>query len=77
MVEIIPAVLPKNFKEMEKYLAAVRPELSGVKMAQIDVVDGKFARNRTWPYRDEGHFATIVKEEKGLPFWKSSTSSST
>jgi len=70
MVEIIPAVLPKNFKEMEKYLAVVRPELSGSKMAQIDVVDGTFARNRTWPYRDEDHFAAIVKEEKGLPFWE-------
>lgn len=70
MVEIVPAVLPKNFKDLEKHLAAVRPGVSGSKMAQIDVVDGRFARNRTWPYRDEETFAKIVEEERGLPFWE-------
>jgi ribulose-phosphate 3-epimerase len=70
MVEIIPAVLAKNFKDLEKHLAAVRPAASGSKMAQIDAVDGKFARNRSWPYRDESTFAKIVEEEKGLPFWE-------
>jgi ribulose-phosphate 3-epimerase len=69
-VEIIPAVLPKSFKDLEKRLGVVRPEFSGSKMAQIDVVDGVFARNRTWPYRDESTFAKIVEEEKGLPFWE-------
>lgn len=69
-IEVIPAVLPKNFKDLEKHLAAVRPGLSGSKMAQIDVVDGRFARNRTWPYRDETTFAKIVEEERGLPFWE-------
>ncbi len=70
MIEIIPAVLPKNFADLEKHLGAVRPEVSGSKMAQIDVVDGVFARNKTWPYRDGDTFATIVADEKGLPFWE-------
>ena len=70
MVEIVPAVLPKNFKDLETHLAAVRPGASGSRMAQIDVVDGVFAHNRTWPYRDEATFAKIVDEEKGLPFWE-------
>ncbi|MDO8548184.1 MAG: hypothetical protein Q7R71_00730 [bacterium] len=70
MIEIVPAVLPKNFKDLEKHLAAVRPDATGSKMVQIDIVDGHFARNRTWPYRDESTFAKIVEEEKGLPFWE-------
>lgn len=70
MVEIVPAVLPKNFKDLEKHLAAVRPGASGAKVVQIDVVDGVFVHNRTWPYRDEGTFAKVVEEEKGLPFWE-------
>src|SRR6185436_623214 len=70
MVEIVPAVLPKNFKDLEKHFAAVRPGASGSSMGQIDVVDGVFARNRTWPYRDESSFTKIVADEKGLPFWE-------
>jgi len=69
-VEIVPAVLPKNFKDLEKHFAAVRPGATGSSMGQIDVVDGVFARNRTWPYRDESTFAKIVQDEKGLPFWE-------
>ena len=67
MVEIISAVLPKSFKDLEKHLASVR---GAVQMAQIDVVDGIFAHNRTWPYRDSGSFETIVEQEHGLPFWE-------
>lgn len=70
MVDIIPAVLPKNFKDLEAHLAMVRPGMSGAKMAQIDVVDGRFARNRTWPYRDESTFTKIVEDERGLPYWE-------
>lgn len=69
-VEIIPAILQKKFKEIEKQLSLVRPEITGSKMVQLDVSDGHFARSRTWPYHDEDHFNTIVKEEKGLPYWE-------
>ncbi len=65
-VEIIPAVLPKSFKDLEEHLGRVRGAST---LAQVDVVDGRFARNRTWPYRDRSTFDTIVKEEQGLPFW--------
>ena len=70
MVEIVPAVLPKSFKELEEHLGQVRPELGGAKMAQIDIVDGHFARNRTWPYKDDTKFKEIVEQEHGLPFWE-------
>lgn len=70
MVEIIPAVLPKNFKDLEKHLAAVQPPAGIPRLVQIDCVDGVYVRNRTWPFRDEGTFAKIVQDEKGLPFWE-------
>jgi len=69
-VEIVPAVLPKNFADLEKHFAAVRPDVTGSVMGQIDVVDGIYAHNRTWPYRDESTFTKIVQDEKGLPFWE-------
>jgi ribulose-phosphate 3-epimerase len=65
-VAIIPAVLPKNFNALKEQLERVR---GSTKLVQIDVVDGRFAHNRTWPYKDGSAFATIVKEEHGLPFW--------
>lgn len=41
-----------------------------VKTAQIDVVDGRFAHNKTWPYKDRTTFEKIVAEEHGLPLWE-------
>ena len=67
MIEIIPAVLAKNFKELERQIEHVRG-LS--KLVQIDVVDGAYARGRTWPYRDTATFEHIVQQEHGLPHWE-------
>ena len=65
-VEIIPAVLPKSFADLEKHVALVK---ASARIIQIDVVDGHFARNTTWPYRDRATFEKIISEEHGLPFW--------
>ncbi|MDE1924613.1 MAG: hypothetical protein KGH79_00310 [Patescibacteria group bacterium] len=65
-VEIIPAVLPKSFKDLEEHLLRIK---GAVKTAQIDVVDGSFAHNKTWPYKDAASFERIVAEEHGLPLW--------
>lgn len=65
-IEIIPAVLPQSFKELEESLMP----LSGVvRQAQVDVVDGRYAKGKTWPYRDRATFDKVVQEEHGLPFW--------
>jgi len=67
MVEIIPAILPKSFKDLEEHAERVH----GVaKKLQIDVVDGHFAGGKTWPYKDRGSFEKIVAEEHGLPHWQ-------
>ena len=65
-IEIIPAVIPKSFADLEAHVSVVRMV---AKMIQVDIVDGRFAHNKTWPYKDRGTFEKIVSEEHGLPFW--------
>lgn len=70
-IEIIPAILPKNYFELEEKADLVK---GLVPMLQLDICDGKFVPSRTWPYfgadtnRDD-IFAQIIAEDRGLPFW--------
>jgi len=67
-IEIIPAILPRDFTELEDKISQV----SGlVKTVQIDVCDGQLTPQASWPYRkpDES-FKKLINEEEGLPFWK-------
>src|SRR3989344_4975430 len=47
MVEIIPAILTLSEDTLNNELALIRVVVSDV---QLDVVDGIFAPNKTWPY---------------------------
>jgi ribulose-phosphate 3-epimerase len=69
MIEIIPAVLPKSFSELQTTLERLRGTVTTV---QVDVVDGIFAPNITWPYGKGGQeeFKKILAQEEGLPFWE-------
>lgn len=70
MVEIIPAILPKDLDDLRDKMAQV----SGVApIVQIDVCDGKFVPSKTWPYIKGGmdEFARITAEDEGFPFWDS------
>lgn len=67
-MEIIPAILPQNFNEIDEKSSL----LVGLSDAvQIDICDGKFVPSTTWPYkkRDE-NFEQIIKEERGMPSWE-------
>ncbi len=66
-VEIVPAILPKSFADLEAHVARIG---ASAKVIQVDVVDGQFAHNKTWPYRDGASFEKIVSEEHGLPLWE-------
>lgn len=66
-VEIIPAILPKSFNGLEGNLSRIRGVARAV---QIDVCDGVFVPNTTWPYADRAVFETIISEKEGLPFWE-------
>lgn len=70
MIEIIPAILPKDYYDLKNKLALVR---GLVPVVQIDICDGQFVRNTTWPF-DGGdhdpHFKNILNENEGMPFWE-------
>ncbi len=67
MIEIVPAVLPQSFEELERALGKVRKLATCV---QIDVVDGHFAPNTTWPYTPGGEemLELLISQNLGLPF---------
>ena len=72
MAEIIPAILPKNYEDLKNNIALVR---GIVPIAQIDICDGAFVKNLTWPFSSPGqitdeHFQNIINEQEGLPFWE-------
>ncbi|MFH1461277.1 MAG: ribulose-phosphate 3-epimerase [Patescibacteria group bacterium] len=47
MIEIIPTIIAKDFQELKEKIGRV--ELY-VNWAQLDVMDGQFVSNSTWPY---------------------------
>ncbi len=67
-IEIIPAILPKDYEDLMVRLN----QINGlVRLVQIDVVDGIFAQNKTWPYTgSDEHFEQILHEDEGLPHWQ-------
>jgi ribulose-phosphate 3-epimerase len=70
MVDIVPAVLPKNYEDLKNKLALVR---GYVQLVQVDICDGNFVKNITWPFDKNSldqHFNGILNEEEGMPFWE-------
>ncbi len=70
MTEIIPAILPKNYEDLKNKIALVR---SRVPIVQVDICDGVFVKNTTWPFIGgdfDYHFTKILNEEEGMPFWE-------
>ena len=67
MIEIIPAVMPKNFDDLAEkagIFAGVVP------LIQLDIMDGKFVSARTWPYHPgDEYFKEVLSEERGMPEW--------
>ena len=67
-MEIIPAILPKDFKDLEDHVTRVK---SLVPLVQIDICDGQFTPSPSWPYKKrDSNFDAITKEDRGLPFWE-------
>ncbi|HPS21569.1 MAG TPA: hypothetical protein PLO44_02060 [Candidatus Paceibacterota bacterium] len=71
MIEVIPAVLSQNYEDMKNKIALVR---GIVPVVQIDLCDGVFVKNKTWPFTtggaDDMNFHRIMNEEEGMPFWE-------
>ncbi len=70
MIEIIPAVLPQTFRDIENAVDMVR-ELAPT--IQVDFCDGKYVETKTWWFngKDIQKKEDIVSEKIGLPFWDS------
>ncbi len=70
MIEVIPAILPKNYEDLKNKISLVKEVVSFV---QIDICDGVFVPSRTWPFSSpliDSHFTKILNEEEGMPFWE-------
>jgi ribulose-phosphate 3-epimerase len=71
MMEIIPAILPKSYEEIEEKLGIAAGYARSI---QIDICDGAYVASRTWPYLkgvgNDGIFEEIVSQEKALPHWE-------
>ena len=69
MVEIIPAIIPKSFSELEDKLSLVQ----GIApIVQIDILDGKLTSEKSWPniVPNDPDFLRIIHEEEGFPYWE-------
>ncbi len=68
MSEIIPAILPENFRDLEEKLSIVS---SRVNMVHIDATNSTLTPESSWPYKETSpEFENIKNEEEGFPFWE-------
>ena len=61
MVEIIPAVIPKNLEIVEEQFSKV---VGLAKRVQMDVIDGYYAPTVTWPF-GKGQMDDLLKMVRG------------
>jgi ribulose-phosphate 3-epimerase len=68
-ISIIPAVLPRDYADLVATLGHLR---GAARRVQIDVCDGKFVKNITFPFSrgDEVYWTRIMHEDEGLPLWQ-------
>jgi len=68
MAEIVPAILPKSFRDLEEKVGIV---VGLSKYVHIDITDGTLTERANWPYaKDNEEFNQIKSEERGLPYWE-------
>lgn len=72
MAEIIPAILPKSYEELEDKLEIAA---GNAPVIQIDVCDGAYVPSRTWPFLkgpgvEDTIFNDIVAQDQALPHWE-------
>ena len=69
MTQIVPAIMPSSFEEMKAKMENLK---SDTNLVQLDVMDGYFAPESSWPYVEGGaeKLDNIAKEESSFPYWK-------
>jgi ribulose-phosphate 3-epimerase len=67
-IEIIPAIIPKNFKDLETKLETLKGVAETI---HIDICDGLFTQESSWPLgKPDLNYESIINEERGMPFWE-------
>src|SRR3989338_1018917 len=68
-IEIIPAIIPQSWEEIETKTEQIK---NVAKTVQIDITDGVFVPEKSWPYIPQGRneFESLVRGEKGFPHWE-------
>ncbi|MDB5259283.1 MAG: ribulose-phosphate 3-epimerase, ribulose-phosphate 3-epimerase [Candidatus Taylorbacteria bacterium] len=67
-MEIIPAILPKDFNDLETCIESVR---GFAPVVQVDICDGRFVSSFSWPYKKhDTNFEEILREDRGMPAWE-------
>jgi ribulose-phosphate 3-epimerase len=66
--ELIPACMPKDFEEIRETTPLV---LEKVKTIQLDLMDGKYVPEKTWPFfHKKDYLLEDMKQgREGFPFW--------
>jgi ribulose-phosphate 3-epimerase len=67
--KIIPAILPKDFFDLQKHLERVKGVTNYV---QIDICNSTYTPSKTWPFTHtpDIYFDKMVSQEEGMPFWE-------
>lgn len=67
--QIIPAILPKDYFDLEKHLERTKGVTDFV---QIDICDGLYTQSKTWPFSHtpDIYFEKMLTGEQGMPFWE-------
>ncbi|MEK7180627.1 MAG: hypothetical protein AAB706_04075 [Patescibacteria group bacterium] len=69
MKEIIPAIIPEDFFDLQGKMSRV---IGLAPLVQIDVLDGKLTPEPSWPYNveEDKNFLEITHGDKGFPYWE-------
>lgn len=67
--EIIPACMPERFSDIEGVVASVKHDVQTI---QLDLMDGNYVPEATWPFMFETDFSLqdLQTEDIGFPFWE-------
>ena len=67
--EIIPAIMPQTFDDIEELTSLVKHSVATV---QLDLMDGKYVPETTWPciYGTDRDLVSLIAQDIALPFWE-------
>lgn len=67
-MEIIPAIMPKSYSDIDEHVSKV---FKHVEYVQLDIMDGNFVEEKTWPFFDKNKQSAreLMEGEIKLPYF--------